>query len=81
MFQEAHAVDEWPISSSKWTPDDTIVAVPQHKSIEDRVAAAASFLKMFPMDGTLYIQYNIRQLQYKTNLYFAVGNDVTSSTS
>ncbi len=40
---EAHAEDEWPISSSKYHPDGEVVRVKQHKSSNDRIDAAIDF--------------------------------------
>ena len=42
-IQEAHAQDEWPISSARFTNDGVPVCVPQPKSIEERVAVAKLF--------------------------------------
>lgn len=44
---EAHATDEWPISSARYEPSGDAVAVRQHQTIEERVEAAARFRATF----------------------------------
>lgn len=44
---EAHAEDEWPISSSRFTPDSCPVVIKQPKTTEERVEVAKSFVKAF----------------------------------
>ncbi len=44
---EAHAEDEWPISSCCDNPIGEIVRINQHKSQEDRMNAAKDFAKTF----------------------------------
>lgn len=44
---EAHAVDEWPISSARYEPTGKPVCISKHKSIEDRLEAAKNFCKVF----------------------------------
>ncbi len=53
---EAHAEDEWPISSAKYHPDRQVVNVKQHKSMKERIAAAREF------DDVYYISENSRVL-------------------
>ncbi len=48
-IEEAHATDEWPISSSRYTPDDQVVSVEQPKLASERVELAQRFVKMFGM--------------------------------
>ena len=45
MYREAHAVDEWPLGSS--------VVVPQHQTIEERIAAARKFQDEFDVRVSL----------------------------
>mmetsp|Transcript_26604 Transcript_26604/g.46891 ORF Transcript_26604/g.46891 Transcript_26604/m.46891 type:complete len:126 (+) Transcript_26604:171-548(+) len=40
---EAHAVDEWPISSARADPSGKPVQIEQHRTMEDRLMAARSF--------------------------------------
>ena len=40
---EAHAEDEWPISSGRYTADGCPVTLKQPRSAEERIAAAAAF--------------------------------------
>mmetsp|Transcript_139231 Transcript_139231/g.445026 ORF Transcript_139231/g.445026 Transcript_139231/m.445026 type:complete len:98 (+) Transcript_139231:1671-1964(+) len=42
---EAHAVDEWPISSSRYNPSGQVVSISQHKTLEERIRAAKKFRK------------------------------------
>lgn len=44
---EAHAVDEWPISSARYEPSGAPVCIPQHKTLEERLAAARTFQETF----------------------------------
>lgn len=44
---EAHATDEWPISSSRYEPSGAPVRIAQHKTAEERRAAAARFRDTF----------------------------------
>jgi len=44
---EAHAVDEWPISSSRYNPSGEVVSISQHQSLADRIAAAEAFRETF----------------------------------
>ena len=44
---EAHAQDEWPISSARFTPDKCAVILNQPKTTEERVEVAKSFIKAF----------------------------------
>jgi len=48
---EAHAQDEWPISSSRYHPNGQRVLLNQHKSMDDRVAAAVAFRDTFKLQG------------------------------
>jgi hypothetical protein len=42
---EAHATDEWPISSGRYVPSGEAIAVKQHKTIEERISACQSFVE------------------------------------
>jgi len=44
---EAHAVDEWPISSARYSPKGTPVSFAQHKEIRERHDAAQQFVTDF----------------------------------
>lgn len=44
---EAHAVDEWPISSSRADPSGNPVHIQQHRSLQERLSAARSFSDVF----------------------------------
>jgi hypothetical protein len=44
---EAHATDEWPISSSRYSPTGSAVAFEQHKKLQDRIGAANKFVEDF----------------------------------
>lgn len=46
---EAHAVDEWPISSSRYNPSGEVVSIRQHTTLEERFAAAGAFRQAFPL--------------------------------
>lgn len=51
---EAHAKDEWPISSSRGSATGSPVHVAQHRTIDDRLEAARAFVRdynltQFPM--------------------------------
>ena len=46
-IEEAHASDEWPISSSRYTPDNQIVSVEQPKLASERVKLAQRFVRTF----------------------------------
>lgn len=44
-IEEAHAVDEWPISSARFNAGHGVVALRQHKLLEDRAAAARTLVR------------------------------------
>lgn len=44
---EAHACDEWPISSGRFTANGEAVNIRQHTTIEERLEAARDFLKVY----------------------------------
>ena len=44
-IEEAHAVDEWPISSARFNAGYGVVAVHKHKVLEDRAAAARMLVR------------------------------------
>lgn len=44
---EAHATDEWNISSARDVPSGNAVAIPQHKCHADRIRAAEAFVAEF----------------------------------
>lgn len=46
-IEEAHAQDEWPISSCRWNPTGKKIMYNQHKTIEDRLAVARDFIDAF----------------------------------
>lgn len=44
---EAHAVDEWPISSSRGDPSGMPVKIQQHRTLKERLEAARAFQTTF----------------------------------
>ena len=48
---EAHATDEWPISSGRYTPDGQPVSVLQPKTAADRIGQCGAFLKAYGLEG------------------------------
>merc|ERR1719350_2159827 len=46
---EAHAQDEWPISSGRYVPNKQPVCINQHRTLSDRIDACNSFIKMFQL--------------------------------
>ena len=46
-IEEAHASDEWPISSARLAPRGSAVSIPAHKTQEDRILAARAFAEDF----------------------------------
>jgi len=46
---EAHAQDEWPISSCRFN-NGTVVSYNQHKTVEERIAAASDFVAKFDFE-------------------------------
>jgi len=47
---EAHAMDEWPISSARADPSGKPVQIKQHTTLEERIAAAKAFGRAFALD-------------------------------
>ena len=54
-IMEAHAQDEWPISSCRHHPEGKRVIVNQHKSIEERMEAAKEFRRVFGLEGFRFL--------------------------
>lgn len=54
-IEEAHASDEWPISSSRYMPNNTVVSVRQPKLATDRVALAQNFINLFGLGPEMKI--------------------------
>ena len=52
---EAHAEDEWPISSGRYTADGCPVNLKQPRSAEERIAAAAAFQQAYAIDLPILI--------------------------
>jgi len=48
---EAHATDEWPISSSRYSPGGRVVALAQPRTDAARCAAARGFQEEFQVRG------------------------------
>lgn len=46
-IEEAHAIDEWPIRSSRYMPNNEIVSVEQPKVLSERVQLARNFVQTF----------------------------------
>ena len=44
---EAHAQDEWPISSARWSPTDQPIMYNQTRTIEERLSVAKDFIRDF----------------------------------
>lgn len=47
VHTEAHAEDEWPISSARYNPSGEAVSILQHTTLEGRLLAAKSFHAAF----------------------------------
>ena len=54
-IEEAHADDEWPISSSRYTPDNKIVSVRQPKIASERVQLAQRFAEAFGLGSEMKV--------------------------
>jgi len=54
-IEEAHASDEWPISSSRYMPDNTVVSVRQPRLASERVALATNFIKLFALGSEMKV--------------------------
>lgn len=54
---EAHAEDEWPISSSRNHPQNKVVNIKQHKTFSERLMAARSLYATYDLH-----KYDIRVL-------------------
>ncbi|KAL4440384.1 hypothetical protein ABPG75_003385 [Micractinium tetrahymenae] len=52
---EAHAQDEWPISSARYTPDRQPVLLSQPQSTEERAAAAARFVEQYGFQAPMLV--------------------------
>ena len=46
---EAHACDEWPISSSRCSPDGKIINVKQHVTLDDRIKATRNMMSHYDL--------------------------------
>jgi len=46
-ISEAHAIDEWPVSSCKYTKNGEPICVKQTKNLESRIQIASSFSKEY----------------------------------
>jgi len=46
---EAHAQDEWPICSARWSPTGKPILYNQTRTLEDRTRAASDFARDFKM--------------------------------
>lgn len=54
-IEEAHATDEWPISSSRYVPDNEIISVKQPRLVSERVALAQRFVQTFGLGSELKV--------------------------
>ena len=54
-IEEAHASDEWPISSSRYMPNNAVVSVVQPKLASERVALARRFARTFDLGSDMRI--------------------------
>lgn len=52
---EAHAEDEWPISSARWTPNNIPVRYDQTRTIEQRIKVAQDFCRDFQVQMPLVL--------------------------
>lgn len=52
---EAHAEDEWPISSARWSPHGQPIRYNQTKTIEQRLNAAKDFVRDFHLEMPVVI--------------------------
>lgn len=52
---EAHAVDEWPITSARAEPTGRPVCIPQHRQDEDRLKAARIFADTFNVPFPVFV--------------------------
>ena len=50
-IEEAHATDEWPISSSRYNPSGEPVSVAQPRTVIERTAVAKTFMRTFGLEG------------------------------
>lgn len=54
-IEEAHATDEWPISSSRYMPDNEVVSVKQPRLVSERVSLAQRFVQTFGLGSELKV--------------------------
>ncbi len=71
-ISEAHAIDEWPIMSSRYTPDSKPVNVKQSETIEEREKLCKRFINEYGFKGwnsviTLPCEYNNVFDNFETN--------------
>jgi hypothetical protein len=52
---EAHAEDEWPISSSRWCSDDKPIRYNQTRTLDERLRATTDFRRDFQIEMPLVI--------------------------
>lgn len=52
---EAHAQDEWPIRSSRFTPNGEVVLYNQPRTIEERISVARDFYRDFQLQMSVLV--------------------------
>ena len=52
---EAHAEDEWPISSARWSPHGQPIRYNQTRTVDQRLYAAKDFVRDFHLDMPVVI--------------------------
>jgi len=52
---EAHAIDEWPISSSRYNPSGEVVSIRQHRTLDERIHAAKQFQSVYQVPFPLMV--------------------------
>lgn len=62
-IEEAHAVDEWPISSSRFNGDRGVVSVKQPRTDAQRVELAGRFVRDFGMETPMLVDSVQNRLQ------------------
>jgi hypothetical protein len=62
-IEEAHAVDEWPISSSRFNGDRGVVSVEQPTTDQQRLELAGKFVRDFGMKTPMLVDSVQNRLQ------------------
>lgn len=64
---EAHAVDEWPVQSGRYTQDQQPITVKQTKTVEERMSIAKQFVNDYGLDN-LELMVSVPMQEDLTNL-------------